>query len=67
LKHSDGEQGLPLSEQEIQEAILARNTARTNKQYALADQIRQQLLKKGIVLEDTPTQTIWKYEGKGHG
>lgn len=60
LKHSASEQDLPLSEQEIQEAILARNTARSNKQYALADQIRQKLLKSGILLEDTQTQTIWR-------
>lgn len=60
LKHSASEQDSPLSEQEIQEAILARNTARTNKQYALADQIRQKLLKSGILLEDTQTQTIWR-------
>jgi cysteinyl-tRNA synthetase len=60
LKHSASEQDSPLSEQEIQEAILARNTARSNKQYALADQIRQKLLKSGILLEDTQTQTIWR-------
>lgn len=60
LKYSASEQDSPLSEQEIQEAILARNTARSNKQYALADQIRQKLLKSGILLEDTQTQTIWR-------
>ncbi|OTG58798.1 cysteine--tRNA ligase [Acinetobacter sp. ANC 4204] len=60
LKYSASEQDSPLSDQEIQEAILARNTARTNKQYALADQIRQKLLKSGILLEDTQTQTIWR-------
>ena len=60
LKHSASEQDSPLSEQEIQEAILARNTARSNKQYALADQIRQKLLQSGILLEDTQTQTIWR-------
>lgn len=60
LKRSASEQDSPLSEQEIQEAILARNTTRSNKQYALADQIRQKLLKSGILLEDTQTQTIWR-------
>lgn len=60
LKYSASEQDSPFSEQEIQEAILARNTARSNKQYALADQIRQKLLKSGILLEDTQTQTIWR-------
>lgn len=60
LKYSASEQDSPLSDQEIQEAILARNTARSNKQYALADQIRQKLLKSGILLEDTQTQTIWR-------
>ncbi|NUF14622.1 cysteine--tRNA ligase [Acinetobacter lactucae] len=60
LKQSTVGQSVRISKLEIHQAILARDTARANKQYALADRIRQQLLEKGIVLEDTPTQTTWK-------
>lgn len=57
---------LYLSVQEIEQAIQARQSARANKQFALADGIRQELLQQGIVLEDTANQTIWKYKGKSH-
>lgn len=55
---------LTLSEQDIEQAIQARQAARMNKQFALADEIRQELLQHGIVLEDTINQTVWKkYKG----
>jgi cysteinyl-tRNA synthetase len=60
LKQSNTEENSHLSEQDIHQAILARNEARKNKQYALADEIRQNLLKKDILLEDTQTQTTWR-------
>ena len=60
LKQSNTEESSHLSEQDIHQAILARNEARKNKQYALADEIRQNLLKKDILLEDTQTQTTWR-------
>jgi cysteinyl-tRNA synthetase len=39
-----------------------RKQARADKNYALADQIRQQLGEIGIVLEDTKQGTTWKKE-----
>jgi len=53
-----------LYEQDIEQAIQIRQTARINKQFALADQIRQELFQQGIILEDTPNQTIWRYRQK---
>ena len=47
---------------EIEDLILQRNEARRSKNWARADEIRAQLLKEGIVLEDTETGTIWKKE-----
>lgn len=46
--------------EEIMEKIKARDKARAEKKYALADQIRQDLLNKGIELEDTKDGVRWK-------
>ena len=51
---------LELSDREIEKLISDRNDARGNKKFDLADEIRDQLLKKGIVLEDLDGKTIWK-------
>ena len=51
---------LELSDREIEKLISDRNEARRNKKFDLADEIRDQLLKKGIVLEDLDGKTIWK-------
>lgn len=54
----DADQGL--SEQQVLEAIKARQQAKLDKDYAKADQIRQHLLVQGIVLEDAKTGTTWR-------
>jgi cysteinyl-tRNA synthetase len=51
---------LNLAEDEILRLIDERNLARKEKSWKGADEIRNDLLSKGIVLEDTPTGTIWK-------
>ena len=40
--------------------ITLRQKARTHKNYALADAIRDELQKIDIILEDTPQGTTWK-------
>ena len=45
---------------EIEELINARLEAKKNKDWALADKIRNDLKEQGIVLEDTPNGTTWK-------
>lgn len=45
---------------EIEELIEARKQARKDKNFARADEIRDELLSKGIVLEDTREGVKWK-------
>ena len=52
--------GASIDETFIQEKILARNTARLEKDFAKADAIRDELLGLGIMLDDSSDGTIWK-------
>jgi len=56
----EGLKKLKLSGEEILKFIEERNAARKEKNWKRADQIRNDLLSKGIVLEDTPSGTLWK-------
>ena len=47
-------------ETEIQELIEKRQQARKNKDFALADKIRDDLKSRNIILEDTPQGVRWK-------
>ncbi len=52
-----------MSEDAINDSIAARVLAKKNKDWAKADQIRDQLKEQGIVLEDVAGgQTIWRRE-----
>jgi cysteinyl-tRNA synthetase len=45
---------------EIESLITARTDAKKAKNFALADQIREQLLGQGVILEDTKSGVRWK-------
>ena len=47
---------------EIEKFIEERKSARKNKDWAKADAIRQRLKDMGIVLEDGPKGTTWRYD-----
>ena len=49
-----------LSEAQIEAMIAARQAAKANKNFAQADQIRQDLLAVGVVLEDSRAGTTWR-------
>lgn len=44
----------------IQDKIHQRNEFRKIKEWKKADEIREELLKSGIAIEDTPKGTVWK-------
>ncbi len=51
---------LAIPENEILSKIEQRNKARNDRDYKLADKIRNELLDKGILIEDKDGKTIWK-------
>ena len=51
-----------ISEEFILNKINERLNAKNNGNYKLADQIRDELLKKDVVIEDQKDKTIWKFK-----
>ena len=51
-----------ITENEILIKINKRNQARLNKNYDEADKIRDELLDKGVLIEDKDGKTIWKFK-----
>lgn len=60
LKSDIGLEQTGLSDAEIEAKIQARADAKKAKDFALADNIRQQLLEQGIILEDSRQGTTWR-------
>ena len=51
-----------ISEEEIESKIELRNKARADKDYKEADNIRNYLFDKGVLIEDKDGKTIWKFK-----
>ena len=51
-----------LNDELIEIKIKERNQARDNKNYELADKIRNELLEKGVQIEDKDGKTSWKFK-----
>ena len=53
---------LSINEAEILDKIEQRNKARKDKNYEEADKIRDELLDKGVLIEDKDDKTTWKFK-----
>jgi cysteinyl-tRNA synthetase len=53
----------PELSQKIEELVELRAQAKANKDFNEADEIRDELTKLGVTLEDLPNQTIWSING----
>ena len=53
-------QGSELSESDISKKIERREEARSSKDFAMSDQIRDELFELGIILEDSANGTTWR-------
>jgi cysteinyl-tRNA synthetase len=60
VEHRGNGTFLGLSDEEIEQQINLRNTARRQGKYADSDRIREELLKAGVILEDTKAGTRWR-------
>ena len=60
LNPSFNKTDLNLDKEFIENMISRRQEAKKNKDFELADKIRDELFKQGIVLEDTKNGTTWK-------
>ena len=54
-------QGSSEAEAQVNALIAERNEARKQKQWALSDQIRDQLKELGVMIEDTKEGTTWRW------
>ena len=48
-------------DRDIEDLIAQRNQARADRDFALADELRQRLLDKNVVIEDTKEGTRWRH------
>ena len=49
-----------MADSEVESMIAARADAKKRRDFARADQIREQLLEQGIIIEDTKAGVRWK-------
>ena len=52
--------GLVITDEEIEAKVKEREEARSKKDYKVADKIRQEIEKQGIIIEDTKDGTAWR-------
>ena len=55
------QQNIIINASEIEQMLALRQQYKKNKQFALADEIRHNLLAKGIVIADSQNGTTWSF------
>jgi len=50
------------SDDEIEALVARRNEARRNRDFAMADKLKKELLDRGVLIEDTREGTRWRYK-----
>lgn len=63
LRRGEPGQDAGVSDDEIQDLIAQRASAKSNKDWAEADRIRDLLKDQGVILEDNPEGTGWRRSG----
>ena len=51
-----------ITDSEIENMVSLRDIARENKNFKEADRIRDELLDKGVLIEDKDGKTLWKFK-----
>ena len=51
-----------ITESEIENLLRLRDKARENKNYKESDRIREELMDKGVLIEDKDGKTLWKFK-----
>ncbi len=54
--------GHAITDDRIKSLVEQRQQARADKNWSMADRIRDELKSQGVVLEDTPQGVRWKFE-----
>lgn len=61
-EYLQGNSNNSMTASEIEALIIKRKEARANKDFALSDKIRNDLLAQGVILEDSAGATTWRYQ-----
>lgn len=62
IMYENKAKNVDLSDDEIKQLIYERNEARKQKNWKRADEIRDELKSKNVIIEDTPKGTVYTFK-----